>query len=172
MSEDIELDTSERAMAAISEAFNPPTLTDQLRELAEARVRLSECQVAESVCGEAARETSEWQVWQQALARRREQENSIANLESDVRVRACEAFGETGIAKPAEGISIRLFTTLAYDLTAVTNWCRGIMPGLLMLDTKRFERMAREDLLPGAPVEIIKEPRATIATDLSAYLDA
>jgi hypothetical protein len=88
-----------------------------------------------------------------------------------VRERACEVYVSTGDNAPAKGITIKHFKTVVYDTAAATAWCRGVMPGLLVLDGKRFERAAKEGLVQGAPVQIVEEVRATIASDLSAYLD-
>jgi hypothetical protein len=146
------------------------TLTDQLRELAEARRELASRQDREFRAHEIVAEDSNFQAWQAMIADRREQEQHVTSLEGDVRCAAVESYLDTGDKAPAPGITIKTFSRLEYDQVAATNWCRGIMPGLLTLDTKRFERMASQDMLPGAPVEIVKEPRATIATDLSSYL--
>jgi len=145
------------------------TLTDRLHDVAEARHKLTVLKESEKQLERIATEALEYQMWQSAIERRRSQEGEVALAEQVVRERALEDVPGNGVLPP--GITLKRFTLVRYDTDAATAWCRGVMPGLLILDTKRFERAAKEGLVQGAPVQLVEDVRATIASDLSAYLD-
>lgn len=170
MSEDIE--TTSKATEAIIHAFGGKTLTEEMRELAEARHRLEIMKVRETQLARIVGERLEYQMWQDAIAHRHEHEQAIAAKEGLIRDAAVCAFVDTGQKQPVAGVVIKHFTALVYAVDAATNWARANMPTLLALDKVRFEKAARAGILsPDAPVSIIDDPRAQIASDLSGYLE-
>lgn len=171
MSEDIEA-TLTKATEAIIHAFGGKTLTEHLRELAEARHFLGFLKAAEADREQTLALTEPYQLWQSAVAARREHEQAILAKEGLIRDAAVSAFVNTGDKSPVPGVVIKHFTKLAYAVDAVTNWARTNMPTLLALDKVRFEKAARAGILsPDAPVSVIDDPRAQISSDLTQYLD-
>jgi hypothetical protein len=96
----------------------------------------------------------------------------VAALAAEQRVRelALAEHALSGDAKPAEGIQIKEFSKVVYAPNLALDWCRAHAPKYLQLDTKAFEKAASVLRDLGAPVELVREPRVSIATDLSAWL--
>lgn len=93
--------------------------------------------------------------------------SQAATLENVARDTAMRGFAETGSKKPFVGVAIKEFITLQYDPVAALVWARSNAPEVLVLDAKAFEKTA---VVRGAPVTVVKEPRAQIDRDLSGYL--
>lgn len=173
MSEDINVDTGAAASAALETAFIARSLTESIQELAQARKNLQELRTIEDSLAIEVADLAITQKWHAAADKRREQEQYITELEWTVRNAALNAYVATGDKTPAGGVTIKIWKDVAYAVDAVTNWARSNMPMLLTLDKVRFEKAARSGLLsPDAPVSIIDDPRAQIASDLSGYLES
>lgn len=86
-----------------------------------------------------------------------------------VRALAVELFEKTGDKEPHQAAKIGLYTTLDYDPQRARDWSAAHMPDLLKLDKRAFEKVAKA--APMTFVEIKKEPRARISTDLSEWMD-
>ncbi len=155
---------------AVVAAFSEPTLTNQLRELAEARKRLNYAKSYEEGQEQILRETQEWQFWQSAIATRRDTESEIATLEGNVRAHACELYYDYE-QKPPPGVTIKTFTVVEYDRDEAERWARAHFPAVLVLDPRRFEKAVKDKLADGAPVTVVNDVRAQISSDLSAYLE-
>ena len=97
-------------------------------------------------------------------------ENAIGDAESRVRVLALAEHALTGEYKPAEGVQVNLFSKVVYEHEDAWAWCAEHALKYLVLETKGFEKAAPVLRDLGAPVQIEKEPRVSIATDLSAWL--
>jgi len=100
--------------------------------------------------------------------------NDIEKLSEDLMVAERELkemaivlYEETKEKKPIDKVEIKIFKKIKYDLVKALAWCRENAPSLLIVNKKRFEKMAVE---LGAPVEVKEEARCAIGTDLSAYL--
>jgi hypothetical protein len=89
---------------------------------------------------------------------------------ADVCAAALVEYGASQNARPAEGVQIKEFSKVVYEPAQALGWCLAQAHKYLQLDTKAFEKAAPvlKDL--GAPVELTKEPRVQIATDLSVWL--
>ena len=147
------------------------TLTDRLHDVAEARHKLTALKQTEQELERIVAGNLEYQLWQDALRRRRSQEGEVALAEQVAREQAIHAYLTTGDKAPAQGITLQHFTVVNYDPAAATNWCRTQMPGLLVLDGKRFEKAVKEGLALGSPAQIVDDVRAQLAADLSSYLE-
>jgi len=148
-----------------------PTLTDSLHDLAEARRRMEVLRTSERQLQTIATDNLEYIIWQKAVAERRLQETQVAAKENLLREDAAQAAYGTDNFEPPAGITMKHFTQVVYDPKQADTWARVNVPALMVLDTKTFEKAARAGTLPGAPVQLIEDVRATIASDLSQYLE-
>lgn len=117
-------------------------------------------------------QTEEGKRWQSLDATARNIAWRIETLESLIRDRALDCFSKSGEKKPHPAVSIRMRTVLSYDPDRALAWCKVYLPKALSLNRKIFEKHARAvaETHPVPFVEIRKEPQATIARDLSRYL--
>ena len=95
----------------------------------------------------------------------------MKKAETEAREMILAAYAETGNKKPVPGAGIRVTRSVAYDLDAALGWCKENAPAFLTLDRKAFEKAVLAGL-PGAPADVDESPTATIAKDLSAYVDS
>lgn len=92
-----------------------------------------------------------------------------ARMENEVREWAITAFLTTGDKKPHPAVQIKEYTVLTYDDGQALTYSREHIPNAVKLDKRAFEKAAAALALDF--VQIATEPRATIATDLSKYLE-
>ena len=79
-----------------------------------------------------------------------------------------DAYRATSDKHPAPGVDVRIVRTLFYLAQPALEWAKA--HGLaLQLDTKAFEKIAKVTPLPF--VTITEVPQATIAQDLSEFVD-
>lgn len=146
------------------------TLQDTLRELAEARKQygIARAQAeGKRRCLEALAE------FQEVLAANEQMMDAsvvVGAAEAKVRELALAEHAVTGNYKPADGIQIKEFAKVLYKPEDAWEWCIEHAIKYLLLDTKAFEKAASVLRDLGAPVELGKEARAQIATDLSGWL--
>ena len=146
------------------------TLQDALRELAKARNRLGD---AREHMDEYQGYISKMAIYQELVAAKHSYGDlGVAALAAEQRVRelALAEHALSGDANPAEGVQVKLFAKVVYEHEDAWAWCAEHALKYLVLETKGFEKAASvlKDL--GAPVELVREPRVSIATDLSAWL--
>ena len=98
-------------------------------------------------------------------------EARIADRESQVKALAVAMYQATGEKKPADGVQVKLFTTLNYDKEKAFHWAceTGIAVMPTALDVKAFEKIAKATVIPF--VTITEEPRPSIDSDLSHLLE-
>lgn len=96
----------------------------------------------------------------------------IEILETDLRTATLETYAETGNKKPHPALSVRVNTRLEYDPVLIRQWCIENLPQALTLDKKALEKYAKgvADIAPVPGLTITRQPQATIASDLTAYL--
>lgn len=89
-----------------------------------------------------------------------------------LRAEALEYFEETGDKKPAEGLEIREYTGVEYDDDEAYD--RGEQLGVLTLDHKRLQKMAKSAILDGEIVSplfdfctVTTEPKVFVSDSLS-----
>jgi hypothetical protein len=141
-----------------------------LSRLARLRLDLEACDKAVAVAQELVDATPEALLLATHKARRDELKKQISQADEDARQLALSVFTATGDKRPAEGVEVRMYKRLRYDLHEVLAWCQQHAPNYVVttVDVKRFEKAA--ETLIDAPVTLEHEARVAIATDLSAYL--
>lgn len=96
-------------------------------------------------------------------------EEEIAEVEAKLRKEAVDRFRFIG-DKGHGPVRVKEYTVLAYDPGEAHAYCVRYLPATLKMDKRKFEKAAK--VLDLGFVTIGTEPRATIARDLSGYLDA
>lgn len=107
------------------------------------------------------------------LATEKEAKTAVAQAEADVQALSLAAYNaDKSNKKPAEGVEIKLFTVYTYDPAKAFAWAKEKGMCLIpeKLDEAAFQKVAAAtpDSVPF--VTITKEPKPTIAKDLSAYV--
>jgi len=94
----------------------------------------------------------------------------VADLEDAVRKAALEEYVGSGNKHPHPAIAVRINKRLHYDVGVALKYCREHFDAAVkvMLDAKVFEKAAPSLGLDF--VEVVEEPQATIASDLTDYL--
>ncbi|MDQ2806694.1 MAG: hypothetical protein M3Z04_07220 [Chloroflexota bacterium] len=142
-----------------------PNLPRLVQAVAAARVATSQAQTTLATARSA---------WEQANAGLLQAVSATrtaqATAEETLRTATLAAYAATGSKRPHPALGVRLTTRLDYDREQVTAWARQHMPTVLILDTARFEAVARQLAVP--EVTVISEPQATIGTDLHAWAPA
>ena len=114
-------------------------------------------------------QTDEGQAYERARADLAEHKQALALVKTLAREAILAAYARTGSKKPAPGAGIRVEKRLQYHVSEAESWARRMAPSLMTLDIKEWEKNAPN--MPGAPIKIVEEPHATIAGDLSMYLE-
>jgi hypothetical protein len=99
----------------------------------------------------------------------------VEDATAAVRRAGVEVFEETGMTRPHPAVQIKRYKVLDYDADEALNYARFYLPQALKLDRRIFEKIAVTLIEEFAKAEldfvaISKEPRATIARDLSEYV--
>jgi hypothetical protein len=145
-------------------------LTDALRELAEAR------RAAEIISNYIAliqadiEKTPHWLAMAGFKRDLAEARAEAATATDAIKAAALAEHALSGNVKPAEGVQVKLFAKVVYDPEDAWAWCAEHALKYLVLETKGFEKAASVLKVLGAPVELVREPRVSITTDLSAWL--
>ncbi len=145
-------------------------LQDALRELAEAR---RQHEIAHERTDEHLKRVKGLSVWREMLEAQdseRTLEIAIGAAETKVRTLALAEHTLSGDYRPAEGIQIKEFSKVVYEPEQARAWCVAHAHKYLALDTKAFEKAAPVLRDLGAPVELTREARAQIATNLDVWL--
>jgi len=93
----------------------------------------------------------------------------VADAEQEVRSAALGWYETTSDKKPHPAVQVKLYTTLAYDPQAALDYACEHLPKAIKLDKRAFEKAAKA--IEPDFVAFAQEARATIARDLSEYLD-
>ncbi len=140
-------------------------LNDLVSELARARVELAgvRAQLEALMANDAIVE---------AQAYERSTKMRIAELENAIREAALKEYAENGNKRPHSAIAVRINKRLRYDVNAALEYCRKHFDAAVevVLNTKVFEKAAPN--LDLDFVQVVEEPQATIASDLTPYLPA
>lgn len=140
-------------------------LNDLVSELARARVELAgvRAQLEALMANDAIVE---------AQAYERSTKMRIAELENAIRGAALKEYAENGNKRPHSAIAVRINKRLRYDVNAALEYCRKHFDAAVevVLNTKVFEKAAPN--LDLDFVQVVEEPQATIASDLTPYLPA
>ena len=133
--------------------------------LANWRAEAKRLQSAQQELLRAVMESTEWKRLGEEFVHAHEMEGET---EATVRELAVQQFEATHDKKVHDAVTVKVFPELEYDPLAALEYCRAHLQQALKLDTKIFEKIAKVATLDF--VEIVETPKATIATDLSAYL--
>lgn len=150
--------------------LNPADLDRLVRDLHEARQELArakddvtsiEVSIAASPVGwalEAARERAD-------IAK-----SDLEEIDTKLREVALDVYQQTQDAKPlgSRVVQIKLYTTVDYDDADALEHARLHLPTCVKLDARKFKKLAPDLGLDF--VTVGKEPRATVARDLSQFL--
>ena len=133
--------------------------------LANWRAEAKRLQAAQQELLRAVMESTEWKRLGEEFVHAHEMEGET---EATVRELAVDFYNTTGDKRAHEVVTVKVYDVLEYDPTVALNYCREHLPNALKLDARAFEKAAKA--IPLAFVEIVETPKATIASDLSAYL--
>jgi hypothetical protein len=145
-------------------------LQDALRDLAEVRRQYAIAKDRTEEHLKCLKATTAYQELSAAQDSDRELSLAMGALEVKVRELAMKEHVWSGEYKPADGVQIKEFTRAVYKPEDAWEWCAEHALKYLVLDIKAFENAASLLRYLGAPVELTKEARVTIATDLGAWL--
>ncbi len=96
---------------------------------------------------------------------------SIESIEKQIRDSAVQDFRVRGNKRPHDAVQIKVFQIVSVvDEPKAREWCFQNFRPALKLDTKTFEKAAKDGSVPSDLVVCEEEPRAQIATDLSKYI--
>lgn len=145
-------------------------LRDALRELAQAR--RSEEIVSNHIAQIQAdiENTPQWLALAGFRRDLAEVKASAAAVTERAKELALDDFYVTENRRPAEGVQVKLFSKVDYQRDEAEKWCLGHACKYLILDARAFEKAAPVLRDLGAPVQLTRDPRVSIATDLSAWL--
>jgi len=146
------------------------TLQNALRELAQAR---RQHEIANEYADEHRERVEAMTAYQEMIEAKKRANvlrSAIGDAEDVVRELALAEHAASGNYKPAHGVQIKEFSKVMYAPNLALDWCIAHAPKYLALHAKAFEKAASVLRDLGAPVELTKEARAQIATDLSAWL--
>lgn len=125
-------------------------LTAQLREVAERRAALAFAQA------------------------KYDEERAVQDAEAATRAMILQGYAADGNKKPADGAGVQVRTKLEYD--AAEAFAKAKQMGVAIvpeqLDVKAFEKIAKASPESFPFVKVLEDPSATLASDLSQYLEA
>lgn len=147
-------------------------LQETLRALAVLRV--AKATAEELVANRAAilHESEPWLAHEAAKSTLREIENALSDATRAARDAVMEQFQATGDKNPCPGVQIKNYKRWVYDRGQVIAWAWEHQPDCIELNTSLFEKNAANYLSEGkeVPAHLEYDQRATLASDLSAYL--
>lgn len=95
-------------------------------------------------------------------------QSKLSVVEDELRAAIVAEYKATGNKKPAPGLGIRETSKLVYDADTALTWAKQ-HDMALALDKRSFEKIAKAS--PPEFVSVEVTPSATIATDLSEYVE-
>lgn len=148
-------------------------LQDKLKALAELNRALEESKAWEDVKQEKLKMLPEYHEIEKIQAEQAQIKEQIDQAQGEIKTMALQAYIETGDKKPADGVGIRVYKKLDYDILQAVEWCKVNLEQALNLNVRTFEKYAKgvEEVKPLEFVRYYEEPGATISSDLSDYLE-
>jgi len=110
-----------------------------------------------------------WKLLQERKAMLKAAQDAASAQYDYVRELGVTAYGETGNKKVHPAVTVKMYTTLAYDPADALEYAREHLHNALKLNKSAFEKVAKVADLDF--VTIGQKPGATVAKDLSKYLD-
>jgi hypothetical protein len=158
-------------ITGLEEVFDQPpvSLNDAICQLAQLRLSQNLAKEHLAEMRKALEESPEYLLWYEAL---RIAETDASLLEAAMKKAALDAYAASQEKHAHPALSIRANVRLVYAEQDALDWSGLYLPKALKLDNRLFEKHARAvlDTAPLPFVEIVTEPAATIASDLSHYL--
>lgn len=115
---------------------------------------------------EALKNTPTFVYYEDLKAGIKEVDGYITQLENEIRAEAVDAF-KAGTKQPHEKVKIEMHTIVKpYNEANAREWCFTNFRPALVLDTKAFEKAAKDGQIPANIAETDTEPRAKIASKL------
>ncbi len=147
-------------------------LHDALRQLATARTNVALTKEMVSQAGEILHATPEWAAFEKASAGLATASAAEADAYAQAREVALETFRTTGDKNPAQGVAIKMYKHVRYEVAEALSWCKTHAPVFVkeVLDARAFEKAVEQMVMTDAPWRIEYEGKPIIATDLSTYL--
>lgn len=97
---------------------------------------------------------------------------AVAEAERAVRTATLDAYAQTGSKKPHPAVGVQITKVISYDGENARVWAMTASPVLLKLDAAAFDKAVRAGLVPADIAQVEEVPQATIASDLSAWLES
>ena len=137
---------------------------DEIKRLAQAREELELAKAEQKRLLDGFQRTDDWV---NATFARDFAAGRVDELESTIK----ENSVASGQKNPHEAVTVKLFTVVKIvDDAKAREWCMTNFRPALKLDTKVFEKAAKDGTVPADLAVVEEDPRAQIATDLSKYL--
>jgi len=143
-------------------------LTELVTELAKERQALQELQADGEGLAQQVAATPLGQLLEQNRELVRVSRELVNRLEADVKAAALAAFQQDLGRHPHPAVTVKIYQVLQYEEGKAIAYAREHLPEVLTLDRTAFEKIAK--VVRFDFVERQNEPRATIATDLGAYV--
>lgn len=136
-------------------------LDQMLDELKALRETAAQAQEAKNKIIEQVKAQDEYKAADELKAQTDEQ---IVQLEAQIRSTALELY-DCAAELPSR-VTVKWFKTVKYNANVAREWCMKNFTPALTLDTKTFEKAAKDGTIPADIASVSKEARAQIATKL------
>ena len=143
-------------------------LKDLAKKVAEFRQDVAESKVRKERAEVLMHQTPEGKDAQAADSTLALGHDALIKTEMELKSAVLFVYETDGEKSPIDKVVVKIFRSLKYDTAKILEWCRANAPGVLIVNKKPFEKMAVDI---GAPVEVVEEPKCTLATDMSVYLE-
>ena len=90
-------------------------------------------------------------------------------LRESIRQQCVAVYKETGEKRPHPAAEIRMYTNIIYDEKDAVAFCMERLPEALRVDKRQFKAFVLNVTAPDF-VQVEKEPRCFLATDLSLFI--
>jgi len=142
------------------------TLQDKIDQLKALRESLEAGKTIAAEMYETLKETPAFMNYEDMKAHNKEVDAAITQLEIEIRAEAVDVF-KAGTKQPHEKVKIEMHTIVKpYNEANAREWCFTNFRPALSLDTKAFEKAAKNGQIPENIAETDTEPQAKIASKL------
>ena len=146
-------------------------MEELVKRLAKTRQDLELAALCRDALYDEATTTPQWHAYEEQRTEVEQLKLEVQAADAELREGALAEHQVTGAKHLFGGVQVKMFTVISYDPDKAKSYCinHGLQAAL-KLDAKVFERAVPALGLDWVTVE--QEPRATIPTDLSAYVPA
>lgn len=142
------------------------TLDKKIEELKALRESLEAGKTVAAEMHEALINSRAYIDYEDMKAQNKSTDAAITQLENEIRTEAVAVY-KAGVRQPHEKVKIENHTIVKpYNEANAREWCFTNFRPALTLDTKTFEKAAKDGQIPSNIVETDTEPRAKIASKL------